>query len=249
VTSYPSPLDPAAAAELDAVRKAILPVVGPSLVGLYLFGSLARGEFDTGISDIDLIVVLVDSPDEELAERLVRMHDNLIRANPDWDDRIDVIYISRDGLANCRTDTTTIGVISPGEPFHIVPAGRDWVLDWYPAREDSHPLIGPPIHTLIPPIPTPEYTDELRGYLAGFRKRIDDDATAGSQAYAILSICRGLHTIRYGRRLSKREAAAWLSVSSRVGPTSSVRRLSGATTKATPIARTVVQAWERQTRS
>jgi predicted nucleotidyltransferase len=134
VTSYPSPLDPAAAAELDAVRKAILPVVGPSLVGLYLFGSLARGEFDTGISDIDLIVVLVDSPDEELAERLVRMHDNLIRANPDWDDRIDVIYISRDGLANCRTDTTTIGVISPGEPFHIVPAGRDWVLDWYPAR-------------------------------------------------------------------------------------------------------------------
>jgi hypothetical protein len=83
------------------------------------------------------------------------------------------------------------------------------VLDWYPAREDSHPLIGPPIRTLIPPIPTSEYTDELRGYLAGFRKRIDDDATAGSQAYAILSICRGLHTIRYGRRLSKREAAAW----------------------------------------
>jgi Aminoglycoside adenylyltransferase, C-terminal domain len=83
------------------------------------------------------------------------------------------------------------------------------VLDWYPAREDSHPLIGPPIHTLIPPIPTSEYTDELRGYLAGFRNRIGDDATPGWQAYAILSICRGLHTIRHGRRLSKREAAAW----------------------------------------
>jgi Aminoglycoside adenylyltransferase, C-terminal domain len=70
-------------------------------------------------------------------------------------------------------------------------------------------LIGPPIHTLIPPIPTSEYTDELRGYLAGFRNRIGDDATPGWQAYAILSICRGLHTIRHGRRLSKREAAAW----------------------------------------
>jgi len=209
MTDYPSPFDPAGAAELDAVRVAILSVVGPSLVGLYLFGSLARGEFDTGISDIDLIAVLMDSPNEELAERLGRMHENLIRANPDWDDRIEVIYISREGLANCRTDTTTIGVISPGEPFHVVQAGRDWVVNWYPAREDSHPLIGPPILTLIPPIPMSEYTDELRSYLAGFRKRIDDDATPGWQAYAILSICRGLHTLRYGRRLSKREAAAW----------------------------------------
>jgi hypothetical protein len=83
------------------------------------------------------------------------------------------------------------------------------VLDWYPAREDSHPLIGPPIRNLIPPIPTSEYTDELRGYLAGFSKRIDEDATAGSQAYAILSICRGLYTIKHGRRLSKHDAAAW----------------------------------------
>lgn len=43
-----------------------------------------------------------------------------------------------------------------------------------------------------------EYTDEVRGYLAGFGSCIDDDATPGSQAYAILSICRGLHTIRHG---------------------------------------------------
>jgi predicted nucleotidyltransferase len=114
MTRYPSPLDPDAAAELDAVREAILTVVGPSLVGLYLFGSLARGEFDTGISDIDLIAVLMDSPNEELAARLGRMHENLIRANPDWDDRIEVIYASREGLANCRTDTTTIGVIKSG---------------------------------------------------------------------------------------------------------------------------------------
>lgn len=95
-------------------------------------------------------------------------------------------------------------------------------------------MIGPPIHTLIPPIPTSEYTDELRGYLAGFRNRIDDDATAGSQAYATLSICRGLYTIKHGRRLSKREAGAWAQREFRVGPTSSVGRSSGATTKATP---------------
>jgi Nucleotidyltransferase domain len=225
MTGYPSPLDPAVAAELDAVREAILSVVGPSLVGLYLFGSLARGEFDTGISDIDLIAVLIDSPNEELAERLGRMHENLIRANPDWDDRIEVIYISREGLANCRTDTTTIGVISPGEPFHVVQAGRDWVLNWYPAREDSHPLIGPPIHTLIPPIPISESLTSCEGtspasgsgsmttQLPDRRHTRSCRSAEGSTRSGIAAACRSAKPPR------------GLRGSSRVGPTSSVGRV------------------------
>ena len=209
MSGYPSTFDPAVAAVLDAIREAILSVMEPPLVGLYLFGSLVSGEFETGVSDIDLITVLAVTPDEQLAARLRRMHEDLAQARPDWNDRIEVIYISKDGLANCRTDTTTIGVISPGEPFHLVFAGRDWVLNWYPAREDGVALIGPPIHTLIPPIPTAVYIDELRRYLADFTNEIHDDATPGSQAYAILSICRGLYTIRHGDRLSKRQAASW----------------------------------------
>jgi predicted nucleotidyltransferase len=209
MSGYPSTLDPAVAAVLTAIREAIPSVAGPSVVGLYLFGSLASGDFDPRISDIDLIAVLTDTPNERLAARLGRMHDDLAQARPDWGDRIEVIYISKKGLANCRTDTTTIGVISPGEPFHLVRAGRDWVLNWYPAREDGVGLIGPPIDTLIPPIPTAEYIEELRRYLADFTNRIDEDATPGWQAYAILSICRGLHTIRFGQRLSKRQAASW----------------------------------------
>jgi predicted nucleotidyltransferase len=209
MSGYPSTLDPAVAAVLTAIREAIPSVAGPSLVGLYLFGSLASGDFDPRISDIDLIAVLADTPNERLAARMGRMHDDLAQARPDWDDRIEVIYISKEGLANCRTDTTTIGVISPGEPFHLVRAGRDWVLNWYPAREDGVRLIGPPIDTLIPPIPTAEYIEELRRYMADFINRIDEDATPAWQAYAILSICRGLHTLRFGQRLSKRQAASW----------------------------------------
>jgi predicted nucleotidyltransferase len=209
MSGHPSTLDPAVAAVLDAVREAIQSVIGPSLVGLYLFGSLVSGGFDAGVSDVDLIAVLAEAPNERLAARLRRMHEDIAQARPDWDDRIEVIYISKEGLVNCRTHTTTIGIISPGEPFHLVQARRDWALNWYPARENSIALIGPPIHTLIPPIQTGVYIDELRRYLADFTNRIDDAATPGSQAYAILSICRGLHTIRYGDRLSKRQAASW----------------------------------------
>ncbi len=203
----PSTFDPAIDFLLVSIREAIVAVTGSSLVGLYLFGSLATGDFDPDVSDIDLIAVLADTPNEQLATRLGRMHEGLAHTNPEWDDRIEVIYISTRGLATCRTDPTTIAVISPGEPFHVVEAGRDWILNWYPARENGVRLIGPPIDSLIPPIPSAEYIEEVRRSLVGFTNRIAEDAPPGWQAYAILTMCRGLYAIRSGERLSKREAA------------------------------------------
>lgn len=209
MNEYPSTFDPAVVRVLEELGEAIQSVAGPSLIGLYLFGSLMDGDFDPRVSHIDLIAVLADTPSKELAARLRRMHESLARANPDWDDRVEVVYISKEGLATCRTDITSIAVISPGEAFHVVRAGRDWVLNWYPARQKALRLIGPPIVTLIPPIPTDEYIDELRRYLANFLNSIDENSMPGSQAYAILSVCRGLYTIRYRQRLSKRRAATW----------------------------------------
>ena len=206
-----SPLtsEPAVDSLLVSIREAIATVTGSSLVGLYLFGSLTTGDFDAAISDIDLLAVLADAPSERLVARLRRMHADLARANSAWDDRIEVIYISAHGLATCRTHTTTIAVISQGEPFHVVEAGRDWVLNWYPARKNGERLLGPPIDSLIPPIPSAEYIEEVRRSLVGFTNRIPDDAPPGSQAYAILTMCRGLYAIRFGERLSKPAAAVW----------------------------------------
>jgi Domain of unknown function (DUF4111)/Nucleotidyltransferase domain len=201
--------DPEVAAVLGSIGDAIVTVTGSSLVGLYVFGSLATGDFDATVSDIDLIAVLADTPGEQLVARLRRMHADLARANPAWDDRIEVVYISAQGLATCRTGTSTIAVISSGEPFQVVQAGPDWILSWHPAREDGIRLLGPPIGSVIPPIPTAEFVRELRRYLAGFTNRIPDDASPGAQAYAILTMCRGLYAIRFGERRSKRVAAAW----------------------------------------
>jgi Domain of unknown function (DUF4111) len=205
----PRPPEPAVEGVLVAIREAIVAVTGSSLVGLYLFGSLATGDFDAAVSDLDLLAVLADAPRGRLVPRLHRMHAALAQANPAWDDRIEVIYISTHGLATCRTHPTTIAVISPGEPFHLVEAGRDWILNWYPAREHGVRLLGPPIDALIPPIPASEYLEEVRRSLVGFTSRIPDDAPPGWQAYAILTMCRGLSALRFGEPLSKPAAAAW----------------------------------------
>ena len=200
-------MDPTAHPIVITIRDAIAGVTGPSLVGLTVYGSLATGDFEPHVSDIDLIAVLTDVPDEQLVSQLRKMHDRFAEEYPDWDDRIEVDYVSARGLAECRTDTTTIARISPGEPLHFVEAGRDFLLDWYPAKQDGIALLGPPIDALIPEIPEAEYLEEVRRYVAGFRSRFDDDTPPGSQAYAILTMCRALATLRFGDRPSKRDAA------------------------------------------
>ena len=103
---------------LTVIGDAIVEATGSSLVGLYLYGSLATGDFEPDVSDIDLIAVLTRVPDERLVSRLRNMHDRSAEEYPEWDDRIEVDYVSVSGLARCRTDTTTIARISPGEPLH-----------------------------------------------------------------------------------------------------------------------------------
>jgi hypothetical protein len=200
--------DPNAYPIVGVVRDAIVDATGPSLVGLYVYGSLATRDFEPDVSDIDLIAVLHDQPDEALVRKLGTMHEGLARAEPEWNDRIEVDYVSARGLARCRTHATTIVRISPGEPLHMIEAARDFLLDWYPARQEGIALEGPRFDSLVPPIPEAEYLEEVRKYLAGFRHRFDDDASLGSQAYAILTMCRGFAALRFGDRLSKREAAA-----------------------------------------
>jgi Domain of unknown function (DUF4111)/Nucleotidyltransferase domain len=199
--------DPSAFSIVAQTRDAIVETAGPQLIGIYVYGSLATGDFEPDVSDVDLIAVLRDVPDDSLLARLLPMHARLARANPGWRDRIEVDYVAADSLDRCLTRPTTIARISPGEPPHLREAGRDFILDWYPARRDAIRLIGPPIGSLIPDIPEAEYLVEVRSYLAGFPERSDEDSSPGSQSYAVLTMCRGLYLLRDRERLSKREAA------------------------------------------
>ena len=123
--------------------------------------------------------------------------------------RIEVIYVSKDGLRDYRFARHVIGVIGPGEPFHTIPATPQWVVNWYAARKESMRLIGPAIETLIPPISREEYVQAVRHYTRDFMARVTHKSSLGSQAYAILSVCRGLYTCRFGEKVSKSRAAAW----------------------------------------
>src|ERR1700737_2450437 len=204
-----SPHKGAARQIVEDVSGAITASTGPALVGLYLCGSLTTGDFNERISDIDFLAVLSGELSPELAAELDRMHDALAKTYPTWRGRIEIVYVSASGLANFRVVPPRVHIITTGETFEVLSAGSDWIRIWYPAHQSGVALVGPPASEVVPITSFEEDAAALRVFLGRFRERLPDDATPGSQAYAVLTMCRGLYTCVRGEPASKLKAAAW----------------------------------------
>lgn len=178
-------------------------------LALYLFGSAATGTFESELSDVDTVAVLSTDLTEKNFSALTAMHDALIRVSPEWNDRVEVVYLSGRGLGSFREGSAPAARISPGEPFHRIEVDGRWVLDWYAVREWGLTLFGPPPATFIPAIPQREVVAAVREELRRWPGRIAGLSDGGAQAYAVLTVCRGWHLCRTSEHVSKREAAQW----------------------------------------
>jgi predicted nucleotidyltransferase len=178
-----------------------------SLVGMYVYGSLVTGDFDKDRSDIDLLAVVDRDIDGATFARLDRMHARFVEEYPAWEDRIEVAYVPAPALSDFRTETSQIAVISPGEPFHLKAAGKDWLLNWYVVREVGVTLYGPPPETQIPDISQAEFVEAVRAQAGAWKEWVYRMRTPGAQSYAVLTLCRALYTHEHGGQASKKQAA------------------------------------------
>jgi len=196
---------------LATLQAGIDRALGDKLVGFYLYGSLVTGEFDPGLSDIDVAAVLTADLDEAEFARLHRMHDAIAAANPRWDDRIEVGYIS-EALVRAFDPLGTIAVISPGEPFHPRAAESSWLFNLHVVREQGIALCGPPLSSLRDPITASALNAALQGAMRKWREWLpeaDPVMHAKPQAYVVLTMCRALYAQAHGVSVSKRRAARW----------------------------------------
>jgi predicted nucleotidyltransferase len=198
------------AALLERLADEILRNSNGSLVGLYVYGSLVTGDFDKDRSDIDLLAVVDrEQVDGATFARLDRMHARFVEEYPAWEDRIEVAYVPAPALRDFRTETSQIAVISPGEPFHLKAAGKDWLLNWYVVREVGMTLYGPPPETQIPDISQAEFVEAVRAQAGAWKEWVYRMRMPGAQSYAVLTLCRALYTHEHGGQVSKKQAAHW----------------------------------------
>jgi Domain of unknown function (DUF4111) len=196
------------------LRDGAVEALGDRLVGLYLHGSLALGDFYPPASDIDFHAATAAALDAPAVERLGAMH-AAFKAEGGWPARLEGVYLPVAALRRREPSgdpAPTVGVdwdLRPGRP------GPTWVLDRWVTREHGVIVTGPDPRDLIDPITSADLRAAVLAALLDWARQLAEGADTAwlrprnYQAFAVLTMCRALHVLERGAVVPKPEAAAW----------------------------------------
>jgi len=197
---------------LNRLLTGVRQVLDNYFVGLYLYGSLASGDFNLETSDIDFLVVTTEVLPAEMMAALEIMHQRLNTSRLKWATKLEGSYVPQPALRRYDPAAPPCPQINEGQ-FYLGEQGSDWIIQRHILREQGVAVAGPP----LPPLIDPVLPDELRSAVVGFLQgwwapMLENPARLQSseyQAYAVLTMCRALHTLAYGVIASKPVAAHW----------------------------------------
>lgn len=188
-------------------------VLGSRFVGLYLYGSLAAGQFDPQRSDIDFLVVTEAELSPDRLPELASMHQRLAEAHPKWTGRLEGSYIPRRALRRYDPAQARHPSLRIDGSFDVDHHGPDWVIQRHEIRRHAIALSGPEPSTLIDPVAPNELRAAAQATLREWWAPMLEDPARLSQreyqAYAVLTMCRALYTLQHGTVVSKPTAARW----------------------------------------
>jgi predicted nucleotidyltransferase len=189
-------------------------IVGRQFIGMYLFGSLANGDFDEH-SDIDVLIVTDGGISESTFAALKEMHRMLNGIDSPWALQIEASYIPQTALRRFDpTDKLHPHMDRGGEEtLHWMSHESDWIIQRHILRQRGIVIHGPDLQSLIDPVSPDELRRAVAAVLPLWSQPILADSSVikkrGYQSYCVLTLCRMLYTLKHGEILSKPEAAKW----------------------------------------
>ena len=203
--------------EVNAVLQALLSgaqaVLGDRFVGLYLYGSLSSGDFDPRRSDIDFVVATAGELSNEVVAALEVLHARIADSDFKWVAKLEGAYVPLPALRRHDPCGLQCPCINEGR-FCLAALGSDWVFQRHTLREHGVVVEGPDPRSLIDPVQPDDLQRAVLGFLrewwAPMLQAPDPRLHGGEyQAYAVLTMCRALFTLRHSAVVSKTVAARW----------------------------------------
>jgi predicted nucleotidyltransferase len=188
-----------------------------NLIGIYLVGSLASGDFDLD-SDIDFLVAtnteLTETNQRHLQDIQIRVHE--MDCYPAK--HLEGSYISINDL----NDWSTVGekklyyFDNGSTTFEQSVHDNNWHVRWI-LRERGIALMGQEPDTILQSIPVDELFSEMKTSLLENMKAFEEAInhplnfwnSQFGQSFAVLTCCRILHTLHTGTVQSKKAGAKW----------------------------------------
>jgi predicted nucleotidyltransferase len=207
--------------ELNAVFAVLLEqtqtILTNNFVGLYVVGSFALGDFDTD-SDADFLVVTNSEITETQEAALQTMHGQIYDleipwTTTPWAKHLEGSYITQGLLKRPDPLRTPLPYLDNTaraleRSDHCNKALVRWTL-----REHGIALAGPDPKTLIEPISPEDLRSETSRIMRDWAQEIltqpDVLNNRWYQAYAVVSPCRMLYTMREGTITTKSRAVRW----------------------------------------
>jgi Domain of unknown function (DUF4111) len=190
-----------------ALLVALRGVLGERLVGAWVIGSAGAGVYEPGISDIDVTVGASGPLENEVRRRLAAELSHAALPCPAR--KLELVVYTRAVLAAPERLAFELNLnTGASEPDHITfdiahESPHWFLLDLAIAREASVALSGPPLATLLGPIPRSASLAALRLSLDWF------EANEPDRASVLLAACRAWRFAEEGVWGTKPEAAEW----------------------------------------
>jgi hypothetical protein len=206
-------------AEVNQILRVLLSKVCALLdnrfVGMYLYGSLAAGDFQPDRSDIDFVVVTHDLLPESVVSGLASMHLALAGSGSKWACKLEGAYLPLAVLRRHDATHPPVPVLNEGK-FSSEILWSDWIIQRHQLLTHAVLIAGPSLEGLVDPVGTDDLQWAVRDNLKQWWAPILVDPTRlhdpGYQPYAVLSMCRTLYTLEESKPISKTDAAKWALV-------------------------------------
>jgi Domain of unknown function (DUF4111)/Nucleotidyltransferase domain len=212
---FPTPYREVNVVLLDLTTR-IQAILGSQFVGLYLYGSLALGDFDPQTSDIDLIVVTQSELPVEIISELRAMHVKFDHSGSPWAGNVEAAYIPLSALKYPVSSAASYPQVEKGTELFLAPLEAGWAFQRHTLRERGVVVSGPSPVIFTDPVNLLEMKEAAAAILGKWQEQARQDPgwitwvrERGCQAFVILTICRLLHSLNTGSVASKPAAARW----------------------------------------
>ena len=198
---------------LQQIKTEYLAILGDTMVGFYVHGSLAFGFFSWERGDLDFLVVVSKEPTWEQKHALI---ESLLRADENAPPKgFEMSIVTEDAVSPFVYPTPYVLHYSNAwrDAYRCDLAGTCRRLRGYDPDLAAHitvtravgfVLYGKPIEEVFAPVPAEQYLDSIR---LDIENAVDD--IAENPIYVTLNLCRVLGYLREGLILSKEDGGAW----------------------------------------
>lgn len=206
---------------LEVLLSGVTKTLHGLFTGMYLYGSLATGDFDPQRSDIDFLVVTSSVLPDKMIFRLKTTHRRLFESSLKWGKKLEGAYIPVDAVRKFSESGPVCPLVNKDQ-FLVARPEAHWVINRHIVRTYNAVIAGPSARDLIDQVQPEDIRDAVRKLLHNNWTPFLQDAGLFlpldyAQPFVVLTMCRAWYTIEHGDVASKRRSAEWVLENSDAG--------------------------------